>query len=276
MKQLPTLSGQIYCIPWAILPTVHADLGQMYRSYLSGALVPTGLDQQGHKSSGISYEVDHVSGIAVITLEGIVAKHSPDILCGPPIMDLAKVDALIEELLGDAAIETVVFYFNSPGGCMIGLKETALNIRELAMEKRVVAYCDYQCCSAAYYLAAACDEIYAAPTAMLGSIGTYLAALDSSRAWEMEGFELKLFKVGEVKAAGHPGKVWTKAEEEYLQGLADKAGADFRGWVKSRRPGVEDASMEGQVFFAEDAPRGLIDGQFRDCSRLVAMLMLAA
>ena len=272
MKQLPSLSSQIYCMPWAILPPAHADLGKMYRSYLEGSL-PQALNQRGSKSSGIAYEVDHVSGIAVLALEGIIAKHSPDILCGPPVLDVAKLDELIEKLMADELIHTVVFYLNSPGGTVIGLKETAQNIRDLSEEKRTVAYTDYQCCSAAYFLAVACDEVYSAPTAMIGSIGTYLAALDSSRAYEMEGFELKLFKVGAVKATGHPGKKWSEEEEKYLQGLADEAGGDFRSWVKSRRPEIDDSSMEGQVFFAETAPAGLIDGQHRDVARLVAVLM---
>ena len=274
MKQLPSISSELYCRPWAILPSVHAELGERYRSYVDGKLtIPVDLSSEGYISSGISYQADHTQGVAVIHAEGIIGKHVPDMLCGPQIVDLAKLDSLIEETAADVGIHTVVINLKSPGGCVIGLPETAQNLRDLAQEKRLIAYSDYECCSAAYYLAAACDEIYAAPSAVVGSIGTYMAALDSSRAWEMEGFKLKLFRVGNLKAIGHAGKEWTEEEEEYLQSVADKAGKDFHDWVSSRRPAVEKATMQGQWFFAEDAPSGLIDGLYRDLPRLLATLM---
>lgn len=279
MKQLPSVSSALYCTPWAILPAVHAELGQLYRSYLSGDIrsnTPAALDKEGRKSSGIRYEANHSERIAVVYVDGIIAKHSPDMLCGPPIADLAKLDELLDEVAADDGIDTVVFYLNSPGGCVVGLDETASNMRDLAEDKRLIAYTDYQACSAAYYLAAACDEIYSAPSAIVGSIGTYMAALDSSRAWEMEGFELKLFRVGKLKAIGHPGKLWTQEEEDHLQELTDKTGAHFREWVASRRDGIEESTMEGQWFFGKDAPQGLIDGLHRDLPRLLATLMSSA
>lgn len=278
MKQLPHVSSLLYCQPWAILPAVHAELGGMYRAYLRGTLpaAPEAIEGAGRKSSGIGYEVDRGSGIAVLHVEGIICKHAPDILCGPTLADLAQLDGLIEEVAADSGIGTVVIHFNSPGGSVIGLDETAANLRDLAEEKRVVAYTDFQCCSAAYYLACACDEIYAAPSAVIGSIGTYIAALDDSRAWEMEGFELKLFRVGELKAIGAAGKPWTAVEEEFLQASADRAGGQFREWVAERRPGTGMEAMEGQWFFAKDAPSALHDGFHRDLPRLLAELMRGA
>jgi signal peptide peptidase SppA len=281
MKQLPRVSSLLYCQPWAILPQDHAELGGLYRSYLDGNLrVPASAEvldiaEAGAACSGVRWRADHASGIAVITLEGVISKHAPDTLCGPAIADLAALDELVHELMHDHAINTVVLYLNSPGGSVIGLKESVENLRELAAEKRLVAYTDFQMCSAAYYLAAACDEIYAAPSSCIGSIGTYIAALDDSRAWEMEGLELKLFRVGTLKAIGHPGKSWTPEEEKFLQDTAEAAGADFRNWVTSRRPGVEESTMQGQWFFAADAPAGLVDGFHRDLPRLLAELMVA-
>ncbi|MFT3992150.1 MAG: S49 family peptidase [Luteolibacter sp.] len=281
MKELPRISSVLYCTPWAILAADHVELSKLYQNYLKGTLgampeiAPKAVENGDWISSGIRYEADLASGIAILSLTGVIAKHAPDLLCGPKLVDLARVDQVVRDLTADDRIQTLVLNINSPGGSMIGLEETAARLREFAAEKRLVAYCDYQMCSAGYFLAAACDEIYCAPSAVIGSIGTYCAALDDSRAWEIDGLELKLFKVGNLKAMGHPGKKWTKEEEEFLQNTADAAGKEFRDWVTSRRPLVENSTMEGQWFFAKQAPRGLHDGLRDDLETLCAELLLA-
>lgn len=275
MKQLPHISGLLYGTPWAIIPASHAELGMLYRSYLAGNLpMPQNLDGQGRVSSGVSYQSLPSVGIAIIYLEGIISKRTPDMLCGPQIVDLAKFDALLDEIAADTLIDTLVIDLNSPGGVVIGLQETAERMRELSAQGiRLIAYTDYLMASAAYYLAAACDEIYCAPSSRIGSIGTYCAGVDDSRAWEMDGLELVLGKSGNFKAMGHPGKPWSNEEKAFMQQSAEKEGADFRDWVKSRRPGASEDSMQGQCFKAADAPAALHDGFYRDLPALMADLM---
>ena len=283
MKQLPNVSALLYCTPWAILPPAHAELGKLYKNYLDGTLPAVSTADvvaveggSNRVSSGIAYHADHSAKLACVWLNGIVAKNAPDMLCGPRVIDLTKLDFLLSDLQEDTGIETVVLVLNTPGGSVTGLEETAALLREMATSKRLIAYADDLCASAGYYLAAACDEIYCAPSARIGSIGTYIAALDDSRAWEMEGFELKLFRVGSLKAIGHPGKQWTPEEEAYLQDMADEVGGEFRAWVTDRRPGIEDSSMQGQVFFAKSAPAGLVDGLRNRLDDLLAEIMASA
>lgn len=275
MKQLPRISALLYGTPWAIVPADHAELGKLYQSYLTGNLpVPQSIAADGEACYGVSWFAEHTQQLATVHLEGIISKRAPEMMCGPPVVDLSKLDAVLDELAADEAMQTIIFDFNSPGGIIIGLKETAERMRELSlMGRRLIAYTDYQMCSAAYYLAAACDEIYAAPTSVIGSIGTYCAGLDDSRAWEMEGLELVLAKSGDLKAMGHPGKKWSEEEKQHLQGQADKAGAQFRAWISSRRGAIEESAMQGQWFFAEDAPARLHDGLYRDLPALRMDLM---
>lgn len=65
----------------------------------------------------------------------------------------------------------VVLEIDSPGGEAMGIAELAQLVRELDKRKPVYAYADGYCCSGAYWIAAACRRIYAASTAILGSIG---------------------------------------------------------------------------------------------------------
>lgn len=276
MKQLPLIASALYCQPWCILPDTHIELGRLYRSYIEGNL-PVQLDGSKQVSSGIGYEVDSRSGVALITVEGIISKRTPDMLCGPQIADIAKLDVLLRDVQQDDSIKTLVIYLDTPGGFGIGLQETAANIRDvIASGTRVVAYTDMLCASAGYWIAAACEEVYASPSAMVGSIGTYIAAIDDSRAWEMEGVELKLFRDGEYKAMGHPGKQWTSEEESHMQERLEHHATKFKDHIRGSRTGIEDGTMQGQVFSAEDAPDGLIDGLYRDLEMLLAEEMRRA
>jgi capsid assembly protease len=277
MKQLPHVSAALYGIPWSILPQSHSELSLLYRSYIRGELKPiehnpAAIAPRGWVSSGISYEADHSHGIAILHLSGIITKRAPDMMCGPQLIDLSKVDELLDEVANDDSITTVIFNLNSPGGMVIGLEETSERIREISATKRTIGYTDFQCCSAGIYLGFACDEFYSAKSAIIGSIGTYCAGLDDSRAWEMEGLELILAKSGNLKAMGHPGKQWTLEEREWLQKQADIAGQEFRDWVTYRRPRVKEETMQGQWFKAAAIPE-LVDDYYRDLPALLADLM---
>jgi len=273
MKQMPQISALLYGQPWGILPQNHVELSLLYRSYLQGTLAPAAIAESGEACYGVEWLAHHATRTAIVTMSGVVTKKAPPMLCGPKLIDLAALDMVLDEIEADPSIETVVFDMNSPGGVMIGLEESAGRLRELSTGgKRLVAYTDIQMCSAAYFLAAACDEIYAAPSAAIGSIGVYVAGLDDSRAWEMEGLELILAKSGSLKAMGHPGKSWTEEERAWLQNMADVAGQEFRAHVSARRGPVAEQAMQGQWFFAKNAPAGLIDGLYRDLPALLAEL----
>lgn len=144
---------------------------------------------------------------------------------------------------------------------------------ELGEHKRVVAYTDYYAASCGYRLAAAAHEFYAAPSAQIGSIGTFIAGVDSSKAWLEKGLELKLFRLGDYKAIGLAGKEWTEEECAHLQESVDSHGESFRQFIRDQRPGVTDEEMQGQGFTASEASPALVDGLIRDLDTLIAAEM---
>lgn len=274
MKKLPLIASLLYCQAWHILPQYHVELGQLYRNYIDGKLDPKQLEGADQVGSGLAYQVDSRSGIALIHVNGIIVKRAQDSWCGPRMADLAKMDLLFKDIRSDDSINTVVMDFHTPGGSAIGLPETTHLMQSCQNEgKRFVAYTDMLCASAGYWLAAQCDEIYASPSAQVGSVGTYIAAIDDSRAWEMEGLELKLFRDGALKAIGHPGKQWTEEEEAYMVERVAYHSAKFKDHVRERRPGIEEDTMQGQCHTGEVAPAGLIDGVFMELEELLAAEM---
>lgn len=287
MKNHPIISAELYCKPWAIKPEAHQELGTLWRAMLAGKLQegipgPAALAMKAEdhapkmeagkpewRCSGICVTRDPGLGIAIVELNGIVAKRDPNMWCGPRFVGMAELGHLCRDLAADDAVEKVFVYFSTPGGSVVGLEEGAAELRELAAVKPCVGYTDEECCSAGMYLSAQLDRFYAAPSAVVGSIGTYLAAVDDSRAWEMEGLELILFRVGDKKAAGHPGKKWTEEEKAHFEAMTQELGAEFREMMAERR-GLKEEDMQGQWWMAKGAPAGMVDGHFNSLEDLVA------
>lgn len=274
MKQLPRISSLLYGTPWAIRPEAHAELSALYQGYLRGTLPPRASMPgftETETENGLELNVDPLNGIAVLSGSGVIGKRIPTPECGgPTVIDLAEMDMLLDQVAADDSVQTLVLDLATPGGTTIGLIETGTKIREISKIKRTVCYTDTELCSAGYFLACACDEIYAAPSAIVGCIGTYVAGIDDSRQWEMEGLKLILAKSGSMKAMGHPGKQWTEEEVTFLQETADTAGEQFRTWVREARGAVSDDLMQGQWFTASAAVGPLVDALYPD---LPALLM---
>lgn len=82
------------------------------------------------------------------------------------------IDSLAEQLSAaenNPAVKKIIFNFDSPGGSITGVNEFSNQISAAA--KPTIAYVSGTAASAAYWLAAACNEIVTDATAVLGSIG---------------------------------------------------------------------------------------------------------
>jgi len=106
---------------------------------------------------------------AVIAVDGVLFPK-PNILTlfgfGTPLTDIRT---QLEQAASSPAVAKIVFNFNSPGGSVTGIHELANTIK--TVKKPTVAYVSGMAASAAYWLAAACDELVTDATAELGSIG---------------------------------------------------------------------------------------------------------
>jgi capsid assembly protease len=87
----------------------------------------------------------------------------------------------------DPSITSLVLTISSPGGHVTGCQELAQIIASHRGTKPIVAFVEGDACSAAYWLASACDAIVAAETAVLGCLGVQVAYLDDSKLLENWG-----------------------------------------------------------------------------------------
>lgn len=158
----------------------------------------------------------------------------------------------MEEIKAAAGnIDEVIFVFDSPGGDVQGCHETAELIKSLPVE--TVAYVKGMCCSAAYYLASACDQVIVTETALVGSIGTVISL------WNAKSEEI-LTITNDDAVFKHPETPMNAEAIAYYRDLCNKIAGRFQEFVVSGRPGLSADAFSGKVFVVEDAASlGLID-----------------
>lgn len=264
----PLIASKLFTEAWCIRPEVHASITTQFRARAGGA---PRVDVDGMGEPMKKPECEISGPVACMDVCGIIGKHLSglEIMCGG--FDLAEFESELEEIRNTPGIQALIINFNTPGGVAIGVESAANAIRATsAAGIRVYGYTDYQCCSAGYWLASACDEFHAEASAIVGSISTFIAGIDSHRMWEMEGLELKLFRTGELKAIGMDGKPWTAEEEAFMQERVNAVDAKFKGFVLARRK-MDPACLNGGFWSAADAPARIVDStSFANIQQLAA------
>lgn len=203
------------------------------------------------ESEDTSKPYDLMPGVRVISVHGPIGFRvsSLEKLCG--VTDVGELSDYLDEAIADENVETVVFDINSPGGEVTGVEELADKIVAAGKIKNTVAYTDTMACSAAQWIAAACNEVYATKSSEMGSIGVYLALYDVTEAYKQQGIKTELFTSGDLKAIGMDGVPLTDKQREHLQLEVDRIGKKFRGFMKERIGNIEDEDMQGQTIPGE-------------------------
>jgi len=290
MKHLPRIAARLYAEPWLIRRVSFDAISSQFRAALDkskGArtlLSASGYDDEDdappmreklqHRADmDCLANLEIEQGLAIVPVTGILGKHLSmlETLCGG--FDLDTLNAQCLALMNRADVRTVVFHYKSPGGAAAGVADSAAVMRQLAESGRtLIAYCD-EACSGAYWLAAACDEIYCGQSAILGSISAMCAILDESKAYEMEGLAMQLFTDGPLKGAGLEGTSLTEAQRSDIQSRVEHIGGMFKTFITERR-GITPELMQGQWFYGDQAVTNkLADGIYPTLAHCIADVM---
>lgn len=192
-------------------------------------------------------------GLAIVPVFGPLINHASlmDKMCGACSYQQVQNDLLTAQ--ATPGLKRIVMKIGSPGGMCNGMKETVnriFQIREAGIPIKAIS--DTGIASAAYGLAAACDSIGITETTMVGHVGTLCAVLDSSKAYEIAGLMVEVFKSGDYKGAGMEGTSLTPKQKAEFQKHADYYGEQFREIVRSTRI-IDETLLQGQQFIGEEA-----------------------
>ena len=196
------------------------------------------------------------NAIAVIDISGVITDA-----------DTEKIGKQLERFGNNSSIKAIILHIDSPGGGAAASQEIyheVLRIRE-QKHKKVIASVESVGASGAYYIASACDKIYANPASVVGSIGVIMEWTNYGDLMKWAKLKPVVISHGELKDAGDPTRDMTPQEQAYFQALVDNMYGQFVHDVAVGRH-MTDAKVTplatGQVWTGEQSqPLGLIDAQ---------------
>ena len=254
---------------WAILPaSIEAAQATLGANIIEGA-------EAEPQDEMDEYTFSEAGGVAIIPVHGVIGHKVGAVAKMLGAVDALDVMAAIELAADDDEVDTIILDIDSPGGTVSGVPELAETVEAVQASgtKKIYAYTDSQMASAAYWLAAGANGIFAAPSADVGSVGVYLPVVDTSAALKEQGVSVEIFKSGKYKAAGFPGVALDEEVRKHLQLEVMDTYNEFAGFVRKFRPELSYDSLQGQTFTGRRAAEiGMIDGEAKNLDSLLQKL----
>jgi len=201
-------------------------------------------------------------GVAIIPVRGIISNRLTfmDLMMGTRPNSPAAIAGAVAQAVNDPQVKAVILDFDSPGGVVTGVPEAFARIFAMRGKKPLLAQVSGSCGSAAYWLAAACDEISATPTALVGSIGCYQVHEELSKMYADIGVVVTYIADTPDKVEGNDTTPLAPEALAHRQAMVNGYSAMFLRDVKAGRGQSLDVPGRGRAYLAGDAlTRGLID-----------------
>lgn len=188
---------------------------QTYMNVLSDGAMRT--EQVGVANNNVVYTV--VDNIAVIAIDGAMYKKEFRGACGESVVAYPNIVKAIDIAESDNNIDTILFRVDTGGGSVAGAEEVRYRIKSSA--KKTITFYENLGASGGIWIFTASDEIYAAPTTWLGSIGVVVA-------YEEEDEETKNKKIELVSKNAPNKRCSTNGDcKEKMQVMIDEIEKDF-------------------------------------------------
>jgi protease-4 len=189
-------------------------------------------------------------GVTVIRMEGTMVTG-----------EVSDADTIGSEVVGgelrdaanDPMVEAIVLRVNSPGGTPAAAEEIIRDLSYAKSKKPVVVSMGDMGTSAAYYVSAHADKIYADPDTFTAGIGVIWKFSDISRWNEKEGYNISIVKSGSKKDMGATSRPISDAEQDYAQKIVNDSFELFITDVISQRMIARSDIDDGRVIRGADA-----------------------
>ena len=200
------------------------------------------------------------SGVAVVEMHGVIGTQ----------IRAASYSKVFETVAKSKSYRAVLLDIDSPGGSAAGSEALHRSIERMAESKPVIAYVRGIGASGGYYLCCAASQVYALPTALVGSIGVIYLRPVLEQLLGRAGIEFSIFKGGKYKDMTGFWRSPTSEESERFQSLIDEIYDNFVQVVTKGRSLPEETVRElatGEVLTGQRAAEvGLLDhiGDYTD------------
>jgi len=216
--------------------------------------------------------------VAEVTVKGPITRDGDggSVPSSPTTPGADEIAEQIERADEDGNVEALLVKLNTPGGAVVPSDDIRLAVERF--DGPTIAYTTDTCASGGYWIASACDELWARTGSIVGSIGVRGSRFTATELLDTAGVEYEQFTAGDYKEAGVPFAEMDEGEREYLQGIVDGYYDEFVDVVAAGR-GLDPEfvrSTEAKVYLGPEAAElGLVDelGTRRDVeSRLESEL----
>jgi protease-4 len=199
-----------------------------------------------------AYYVTHSDqmGVTVVRMEGTMM--TGEIADGENIGS-EVVGKELRQAADDPMVEAIVLRVNSPGGTPAAAQEIIGDLEYAKSKKPVVVSMGDMGTSAAYYVSAHADRIYANPDTFTSGVGVIWKFSDISRWMEKEGYNLSVVKSGSKKDMGSTARPLSMDEETYAQKIVDDSFDTIISDVTSQRMISRSDIDDGRVIRGADA-----------------------
>ncbi|MBR4748682.1 MAG: signal peptide peptidase SppA [Abditibacteriota bacterium] len=180
----------------------------------------------------------------------------------------------IREAADDGSCKGIVLKINSPGGTPVAAEEIseAIAVAQKA-GKPVFACMEDEAASAAYWISARCDKIYAYRTTITGSIGVIMHGYNVSELMKALGVTSQTVKAGKYKDVGSMDRPMTAEEKQMLQAMINTTYDTFIDEVARGRKLTPDRVRqlaEGRVYSGVQAKKVKLVDEIGTCSDCLA------
>ncbi|NQY42536.1 MAG: S49 family peptidase [Legionellales bacterium] len=196
---------------------------------------------------------------ALIKIDGFIAESADN--------NSDSIATSLNNAFSSKSVKGIILRINSPGGSPVTADYIFNEIRRLQKkfpEKKIYAVCSEVCASAAYYIAAAANEIYANPASLVGSISVLYDGFGFVGTLEKLGIERRMVTSGKYKGYLDP---YSPLVPEQLDKLKEMLDTLHKQFVKDVQLGRKDKLKDDPDLFSglywtgvKALDLGLIDG----------------
>jgi protease IV len=189
-------------------------------------------------------------GVSVVRMEGtmVTGEASDADTIGSEV-----VGRELREAADDPMVDAIVLRVNSPGGSPAAAQEIIGDLEYAKTKKPVVVSMGDMGTSAAYYVSAHADRIYADPDTFTAGVGVIWKFSDISRWMEKEGYNLSVIKSGSKKDMGSTARPMSDDEQAYAQKIVTESFENFITDVTTERVIARSDIEDGRVIRGADA-----------------------
>jgi signal peptide peptidase SppA len=227
---LKVLDGSVWAITESGMDQImHAIEGMEHKDVLEAAQVEDATKNRGvledkeYKYEDDMYEVN--GSMATMPVYGKMFPRANMMTRLSGGTSTRKLGRAIDEVEEREDIDRVMMVFDSPGGSIQGLTNTARKIRN--METDTVAFAEGMMASAAYFVGSAADRVVASPDSMIGAIGSVAKIVSRAGKLEEEGYDVEVIRSAEKKAKPNPSEPIDEDSVKEVQKLVDAAHEQF-------------------------------------------------